>query len=918
MRLFAKLFLLGIILSALSAPLAAQSPQPMYIYVPNGAPSYGEGLLSVFEVNPSTGALTAVPGSPFEVGSNATAVVVDPTGRFVYVMDTVARDVWSFSVDPTSGSLTLLPGSPINFEFMPSAIAVDPTGRFLYVSISSGNAYVTSGMLLYSIDPTAGVLSAVSGPQVIENPLGLAIDPSGTFLYFYWASGESRMVTESINFETGIPSLASDVFYGPSNAPGIAIDPLDRFAAVNGPVIFTIDPIAGSLTPTGTTPFATSGNSAFDPSGRFLYSVDNSLSSCGTSCPLAGYQVDPQSGALTPIAGSPFAAGTGFQYVASDPTGQFVYAIALDGTGSAIYGFSLSSSTGALTPLAGSPWPMTYSNFAGPMAISFAPNGVTNPAPAINSLSPLSALAAGGNFTLTVNGTDFVPGARVYFGGRGRVTTYVSPTQLTATILSADIATGGTGVVFVYNPPPAGGASSSVEFFVTYPVPVISSITPVSAAAGGNAFNLTVNGSNFFPSSLVTFNGVEEEPAFVSSTQLYITVSVDQIAVPGTAIIGVTNPPVSWIGGGNSATLPLTITPAGTPPTIDQLAPGSVTAGGPAFTLEITGSNFTSSAVVTFGSTTVPVTSSGTTVLFVSVPASAITTAGTASVTVTTAGGTSNSATCYVNNPPPMEGGINPPSVPAGSAALTLNVTGTGFAPGSTVLVNGSSRVTTYVSSTLLQATLLASDFSQGGTLVITVSSPGPGGGVSAPITLTIADYAVSAAKSAASIAAGQPANYTLTIAPANGAYTNPVTFTVSGLPAGASASFSPSATVTPGNASTTVTLSIATTAHSLAPAGKSPQWPVQGAQLLVLVGLGLVIFGTSLCSWRTRPRRFAPQFMLAILLVIVAGLAACSAGNSSSQINTGTGTPAGTYSVIVTATSGGDVHITTITLTVM
>ena len=94
--------------------------------------------------------------------------------------------------------------------------------------------------------------------------------------------------------------------------------------------------------------------------------------------------------------------------------------------------------------------------------------------------------------------------------------------------------------------------------------------------------------------------------------------------------------------------------------------------------------------------------------------------------------------TFTVDNPAPGGGSVSPPSLPAGSNALTLNVTGTGFTPSSVVLVNGNSRVTTFVSSTLLQATLLGSDLSQPGTLIITVVTPPPGGGTTSPISVPV------------------------------------------------------------------------------------------------------------------------------------------------------------------------------------
>src|SRR5208282_5481383 len=113
---------------------------------------------------------------------------------------------------------------------------------------------------------------------------------------------------------------------------------------------------------------------------------------------------------------------------------------------------------------------------------------------AISSISPTSATAGGGAFTLTVNGGGFVSGATVSFNGNARTTTFVSAAQLTAAILAADIATAGTFNVVVANPA-AGGTSNAVSFTVNNPVPVIASIAPTSATAGDGAFTLTVNGA---------------------------------------------------------------------------------------------------------------------------------------------------------------------------------------------------------------------------------------------------------------------------------------------------------------------------------------------------------------------------------------------------------------------------------------
>jgi len=90
------------------------------------------------------------------------------------------------------------------------------------------------------------------------------------------------------------------------------------------------------------------------------------------------------------------------------------------------------------------------------------------------------------------------------------------------------------------------------------------------------------------------------------------------------------------------------------------------------------------------------------------------------------------------NNPLPTLGSFNPTSVTARNAAFTLSVAGTGFVSTSTVQWNGTARVTTFVSSTQLQAAITAADVATAGTVNVTVSSPTPGGGVSSAVMFTI------------------------------------------------------------------------------------------------------------------------------------------------------------------------------------
>jgi len=103
----------------------------------------------------------------------------------------------------------------------------------------------------------------------------------------------------------------------------------------------------------------------------------------------------------------------------------------------------------------------------------------TNPVPDISNLSPAFTSAGGTAFTLTVNGSGFIPTSVIYWGASALTTSFVNANQLTTQILAADIATAGITAVTVQTPTPGGGTSNSFQFEVD------------SAASGSTALQIT-------------------------------------------------------------------------------------------------------------------------------------------------------------------------------------------------------------------------------------------------------------------------------------------------------------------------------------------------------------------------------------------------------------------------------------------
>jgi Concanavalin A-like lectin/glucanases superfamily/Domain of unknown function (DUF1929)/IPT/TIG domain len=86
-------------------------------------------------------------------------------------------------------------------------------------------------------------------------------------------------------------------------------------------------------------------------------------------------------------------------------------------------------------------------------------------APTLTTLSPSSVATGGGDFTLTVTGSNFVSGSVVQWNGQARTTAFLSATQLTASISASDIAAAGTASVTVRNP--NGAISNALTFTIT-------------------------------------------------------------------------------------------------------------------------------------------------------------------------------------------------------------------------------------------------------------------------------------------------------------------------------------------------------------------------------------------------------------------------------------------------------------------
>lgn len=382
--------------------------------------------------------------------------------------------------------------------------------------------------------------------------------------------------------------------------------------------------------------------------------------------------------------------------------------------------------------------------------VPFTVDPVPGTPPAITSLSASTTSQASTpycstqGFILTIKGTNFTSDSVVNWNGSARATTYLSATQLTASISAVDAAFPGTAAVTVTN---SVGTSKASSFTLSTPLaalapPTLSltDVTPTSSPAGSAGFALLPLNSNtglpanalvisasqnttFLPCTVVKWTDsggvtttlpteyIPAAPAMGSipahSLQLNAALPAANLAgaaATQTAHIFLMNPPPVGTGGNQSATVPFTIVP----PSIASLSSNSTpSCSSSDVALTVTGTNFVNGSVVVWVANPPPALPSQLATTFVNstqltatVPAAYIASPGAVSIEVSNSGVLSNQMPFSISpsSPPaPAITSVSPTAATAGSAGATLIVTGTNLLPCSGVQWTNAGVTTQFV-----------------------------------------------------------------------------------------------------------------------------------------------------------------------------------------------------------------------------
>jgi 6-phosphogluconolactonase (cycloisomerase 2 family) len=281
----------GVLSSLPGSPFSSGGTTPFSIAItPNGKWAYvanqNSGTISIFSINPASGTLTPLTNSTSLSGANLVNIRIDPTGYYLYALSqgngsSNSNSLYGYTLNPSTGELTSLTGSPfmIASAGQATAMAIDPSNRFIHVAISnssnsyddvitlnsntgipsdSGTIYLqggsnptsivtnSAGSLVFlsnasgyisvsSVNNTSGALTAVSGSPFattgVSGPVGLAINSANNFL-FLANQNSSNVQAYSVNTGTGYLTSAGTPVAAGSLPSAIAIEPNGNFLFV--------------------------------------------------------------------------------------------------------------------------------------------------------------------------------------------------------------------------------------------------------------------------------------------------------------------------------------------------------------------------------------------------------------------------------------------------------------------------------------------------------------------------------------------------------------------------------------------------------------------------------------------------------------------------------------------------------------
>lgn len=272
-----------------------------------GANQYGE--IDVFEINSESGRMRQIPTSPFpSAGRDPVAEAVSADNENLFVANQDDNTIVQFVIGNDG---KLYPFNTVNTPgIYPLAVAVNKANLFVVDTYEPLPLCSTADPCPGSVAvyPLSGSTSSCAATVCMGSP---AVNPAVSATYWPLALSGTRAADVIVPTAVAVLANGNDVYitaYDSSVSPSVGY--IFGFAVGSGGVL---TPLSGSPFAAGAYPSAIASSTS-----SYIYATDFNNGK------VLGYSV-AASGSLTPLAGSPFPAGNQPTAIVIDPTYPYAY-----------------------------------------------------------------------------------------------------------------------------------------------------------------------------------------------------------------------------------------------------------------------------------------------------------------------------------------------------------------------------------------------------------------------------------------------------------------------------------------------------------------------------------------------------------------------------------------------------------------
>ncbi|MBB5342823.1 lactonase family protein [Tunturibacter empetritectus] len=287
-----------------NSPIALGSQPFAEVVTPNNAFLYiaGQASISLYLIN-ANGSLSAPSGGAVQNGVTAASLAVSPDGQWLIALDSFTQQLDIYQINSTTGALTATAGSPAAYKlhdgagtWHPSVVKVSPDGTLIFAALGTG------GDVVFSLNTTTGLATQVQSLANVDASTGdyaVAVDPKTAYLYIARSGNSGGIGVYAIGSGGVLNPVTGSPFAAGGGTMSVVLDGTGTYVYAANRTDGTISgyTIAAGTTPAGLTLTPLSGSPyksgasvqslGIDRTGKYLFAA-----SVGGSPDLTMYSFD--------------------------------------------------------------------------------------------------------------------------------------------------------------------------------------------------------------------------------------------------------------------------------------------------------------------------------------------------------------------------------------------------------------------------------------------------------------------------------------------------------------------------------------------------------------------------------------------------------------------------------------------------